>query len=285
MLKNKRRFVVIGVAGALVLLLGGAGIAYAQRPLPPAGDQSFLGGDRFPGGMFGRGYAGAPGRGRRIDGRPLHGVVEVIADLTDMSEEDIIAALRDGETVAEIANGANVELQEIVDAMVAQAESRLGEAVDNGRLTDEQKTEMLERLREELPERLEQPWQPEGPKGGLFGQFGDAFWTRYDAVAEALGLDPEDLFTELHDGQTLAEIAEELGVDTEEIRQALDEAGEALRAEAIQQAAEDGRITEDQAEWMLEGLEKGFLPRERGLGCGEGFQAPRGRGRGRGMGW
>jgi hypothetical protein len=51
--------------------------------------------------------------------------------------------------------------------------------------------------------------------------------------------------------------------------------GEAMR-QAIEQAVEDGAMSREQADWMLEGLEKGFTPGGRGFGPGFG---------GRGRGW
>ncbi|MCS7283552.1 MAG: hypothetical protein NZ769_09470, partial [Anaerolineae bacterium] len=57
---------------------------------------------------------------------------------------------------------------------------------------------------------------PQVPKGWGFGRWmgrgmgcwgGSDFWKEFDAVAEALGLTPEDLFSQLRSGKTLEEIA------------------------------------------------------------------------------
>lgn len=281
MLKNKKWYIVLGAVGALVLLLGGVGIAYAQGPQRPMDGQPLCGRGRFPGGgMFG----GRPFGGGPMRGSPFQGLVEVTAEVTGLSEDEVVAALEDGQTFAEIAEAVGVDPQEIVDAAIAEAESRLEEAVDDGRLTEEQMDQMLERLAEDLPERLEQPWQPGGPMGGVFGQFGEGFWTMYDAVAEAVGVTPEDLFTELHEGKSVAEIAEEQGVEMEAVRDALEDARVEARKQAIEQAVEDGRMSEEQADWLLEGLEQGFVPGGRGFDRGRGFRPGHG-GHGRGMGW
>jgi predicted transcriptional regulator len=97
-------------------------------------------------------------------------------------------------------------------------------------------------------------------------QAGHSPWATYDTVAEALGLTPDELFAELHEGKTLSEIAEEQGVEMDEVREAVSAAQVEAQKAAIEQAVEDGRLTEEQADWMLEGLEKGFLPARRGLG-------------------
>lgn len=280
MLKNKKWAIALGVAGALVLVLGGVGIAYAQWPQPPGDGESLFGGGRFPGmGILGgRAFGDGPMRGGPFRGGH-QGLVKVTAELTDLSEDEVVAALEEGQTFAEIAAAEGVEAQEIVDAALTEAETRLQEAVDAGRLSEEQVDQMLERLAEELPERLEQPWQMGG-----FGPFGEGFWTMYDEVAEALGLTPEALFSELHDGKSLEEIAEAQGVEMEAVRDALEAARGELMQEAIARAVENGRMTQEQADWLLEGIEQGFLPRGRGFGDGRGCR-PGHTGRGRGMDW
>ncbi len=99
----------------------------------------------------------------------------------------------------------------------------------------------------------------------------------FDTVAEALGLTPQEFFTELHDeGKTVTEIAEEKGIDIETVQDAVGAArGEAMR-EAVEQAVEDGKLTQEQADWLLEGLEQGFFPGGRGMGRGGHFGFRRG---------
>ncbi len=109
--------------------------------------------------------------------------------------------------------------------------------------------------------------------GRGFGGFGGS-WATFDAVAEALGLTPEQLFSELHSGKTLEEIAEEKGVDIQKVYEAAQAARVQQMKDAIQQAVEDGRMTQEQADWLLEGLEKGYFPMGRGFGFGRGFRCP-----------
>ena len=113
--------------------------------------------------------------------------------------------------------------------------------------------------------------------------WGGRSWTQFDAAAEALGLTPDELFAELHDGgKTLAEIAEEQGVDMEAVQDALNANRSESMKQAIQQAVEDGRLSQEQADWLLEGLEKGFHLGGRGMGFGGGHMFGGGRGTGRG---
>jgi hypothetical protein len=105
---------------------------------------------------------------------------------------------------------------------------------------------------------------------GLFGGARGGGWTMLDAAAEALGLSPVELFTELHAGQTIDEVAEAQGVGVEAVQDATNAARAAAMREQIEQAVADGTMTQEQADWMLEGLEKGFSPMGRGFGPGRG---------------
>jgi hypothetical protein len=93
-------------------------------------------------------------------------------------------------------------------------------------------------------------------------------WKMFDVQAEALGLTPEELFAELHAGKSLADIAEARGVDLEAVREAIEAARAEGMKEAIRQKVEEGRLSQDQADWMLKGLELGFMPGRRGFGHG-----------------
>jgi hypothetical protein len=95
----------------------------------------------------------------------------------------------------------------------------------------------------------------------------------------------DELSTQLWGGRTLADLADEAGVDLQTLRDAVEAANqvaiETAMRDAIEQALEDGSITQEQADWLLQGLEQGFLPMGRGFGFGHGMM--RGSGFGRGM--
>jgi uncharacterized membrane protein len=119
------------------------------------------------------------------------------------------------------------------------------------------------------------PEAPFGCRGRGFGLWGGS-WTMFDTAAEALGLTPEEYFAELHDGKTLEEIAEAQGVELEAVQEAMNASRSEAMREAIAQAVEDGNLTQEQADWLLEGLEQGFMGR--GFGFGHGMRGGFGRG-------
>jgi hypothetical protein len=79
------------------------------------------------------------------------------------------------------------------------------------------------------------------------------------AAAEALGMTPEELSTQLWGGKTLADLAEENGVALEEVQAAVEAALETALRDRIAQAVENGAITQEHADWLLEGLDQGFI--------------------------
>ena len=95
--------------------------------------------------------------------------------------------------------------------------------------------------------------------GMIQGEFGRGMmWSNGEpmmvTVADALGLEVEDLFTALHNGQTLTEIAEAQGVELDTVYDAmLTEA-----AEHMTLAVEAGTITQEQADehltWMRDNI-------------------------------
>ena len=107
--------------------------------------------------------------------------------------------------------------------------------------------------------------------GGFFGMGGDR-WTMFDTAAEALGLSPEEYFSELHGGKSLTEIAEDQGVDMDAVQEAMNDARADAMQGAVEQAVEDGTISQEQADWMLEGMGQGFFP----MGMGRGRMGGRG---------
>ena len=110
--------------------------------------------------------------------------------------------------------------------------------------------------------------EPEGPPawcGRGFG-FRGGSWAMFDAQAEALGLTPEELFAELHGGKSLADVAEAQGVELETVQEALRTTRTDSMKEAIEQAVEGGQLSQEKADWLLKGLELGFMPEGRGFG-------------------
>lgn len=91
------------------------------------------------------------------------------------------------------------------------------------------------------------------------------------AYAQKLNIPATDLETRLNNGETMAQIAVSQGLTLEQFRTLMVEA----RTQAIDQALQDGKLTQDQSDWM----------KQRGAGQMAGGQMGNGRGmRGGGQG-
>lgn len=118
------------------------------------------------------------------------------------------------------------------------------------------------------PETPQCTWPFGWARGGILGDLGDA-------IASKLGITRADLDKAVEEArQEAIEQAVEEGRITEEQAQWMLNPTEAMKAQ-IQQMVEEGRITQEQADWMLQGLEQGYMPMMRGFG-GRGFGGMRG---------
>jgi hypothetical protein len=78
----------------------------------------------------------------------------------------------------------------------------------------------------------------------------------------------DELSTALQGGKTLEQVASDQGVDFAKVQEAIQAAHATELRTRIQQAVDDGTITQENADWLLEGLDKGFIgvPGAFGLG-------------------
>ena len=78
--------------------------------------------------------------GRRL--HRFHAGLDVAAATIGITEADLVEALRDGQTVAEVAEANGVDAQAVIDDLVAEVNTRVDEAVDNDDLDAERAAEI-----------------------------------------------------------------------------------------------------------------------------------------------
>jgi uncharacterized protein (DUF433 family) len=93
-----------------------------------------------------------------------------------------------------------------------------------------------------------------------------------DAAAKALGMTSADLTAQLEAGNSLADIASAQGVDVRTVQDAIQAARNTEIKTQINNAVTAGTISQDKANWLLEGLSKGFLNGPDGFGFGFGLE-------------
>lgn len=92
---------------------------------------------------------------------------------------------------------------------------------------------------------------------GMGGGFKGAFGGNSVVIMDVLGLTHEELYELRLEGKTLAEIAAAQGVSEDALFSAMLE----QRQEILQAAVEEGRITQEQADFMLQNMEQSILTR------------------------
>ena len=123
----------------------------------------------------------------------------------------------------------------------------LQELVDDGTLTAEQADTVAQHLVENAPKRGEHQGRRAGKRGERRGR---VLGQQADALAELFGIDAETLRSELSDGSSLADIADEHGVDVAEVIDLLVNAA----SDRLDQAVESGRLSAEEAAQKLADL-------------------------------
>ena len=179
----------------------------------------------------------------------------VVASALGITVGELEAYREDGARLPEIAEELGVDVEGVKAAVDAAKTDAVNQAVADGTITQEQADQIL---------------SGEGRRGGrgngLLRQIFDRE-AKQAVVAGALGIAVDELEAYREDGTRLPEIVEELGVDVESVKAAVD----AAKTDAVNQAVEDGTITQEQADQILSSEGRP------GRG-GRGFGGPGGRG-------
>jgi polyhydroxyalkanoate synthesis regulator phasin len=110
---------------------------------------------------------------------PFRVKLEAAAGYVGMSQAQLREAFEDGKTLAQLARDRGKSVDGLVDALVERAEQKLDDAVEDGRLTEAEKRDMLSGLRERItdmvngrfpadPPEFRHRIEPDGPRPGSF---------------------------------------------------------------------------------------------------------------------
>lgn len=103
-------------------------------------------------------------------GKGSIGKVKIWADALSMTEEEFREARRSGKTIAEIAKEKGIEQSDLVEKVITVRAERLKELVNEGKFTQEEADQMLERMRQRINDRLDDPaGKPEWAGKGCSG--------------------------------------------------------------------------------------------------------------------
>jgi polyhydroxyalkanoate synthesis regulator phasin len=142
------------------------------------------------------------------DQQPAGALIRTTAELTGLEPSAVMEALRNGQSLAQIAAANGQSGEAVVQAVVDKATERLDQLVANGRIAQEEADQMITRLTErantlvndtELGQKIEQrrdQHQDRIVQGALV-----------QTTSELTGLSKADIMERLRNGESLAEIA------------------------------------------------------------------------------
>lgn len=168
-----------------IAVIGGAGVASAETGDEAPEDSTVTEEGQRPEGR--RGHRGSGLRG--------------LSEALDLEGSEIRELIEGGQTVAEIAADQGVDIDAFIAAQVAKAQAH---ADENGK-EDFDAAALTERLTAMANGAVQLGGGHRGPKGPS------------DAVQELLGLDGDAIKAAIQDGSTLAEVAADQGVSTDDL--------------------------------------------------------------------
>ncbi|MGD2252795.1 MAG: DUF4230 domain-containing protein [Anaerolineales bacterium] len=237
----------IGIMVVLLVAAGTAGVALAQGNSP---DHLLFEGEDPPADWSGRRMPHRRGGGIGQEG-PLHDLmIGAMAEALGLPATELEERLGDGERLSAIAQDQGLDADAFCQLMQQIRQQVMEEAIAQGLVPQVQADRMWGRM-------PDGGFGGRGPSRGSRGRLGldgergevvplhDAMM---GALAEALGLSVDELQQQLDDGATIRQIIEQQGLDPEVLHTSFQEA----REQAIAEALEEGLITQEQAERMLE---------------------------------
>jgi hypothetical protein len=155
------------------------------------------------GGARGRG-GNRPPIGDRPNGDGLRDIVQIVVDATGLEAQDLMQQLRDGAILADIITANGGDVNTVIAEAFAIVTERTNQAVTDGKITQAQADEILANAETRITELIHNPI-PDDVRGEGRGQGGDVR-EAVQAVAEATGLEAQEIMQQLRDGATLSEI-------------------------------------------------------------------------------
>lgn len=254
------RFVAVVLALLAVVALAGGYTVWAQSPSPTPQTPTTPG-PQQPKGMWNGGRGMYRGFGSQAE-------LAAVAKALNMTTDQLVAQLRSGKTIADLAQAAGVDLQTVYNAAqaarVTAQKANIEAAVSAGNLS-----------------RQKADWMIAGLDKGYYNQ-GQAFplggysvaQAQRAAIAQALKLTPEQLTVQLWAGKSISDLATAAGVNLTDVQNAAQAARVKAMTDQVNAAVTAGTISQDQGNWLLQGLQAGYL-NQGGQGLG-GMRGPGG---------
>ncbi len=235
---------LIATATTAAVLVGGTVAAGAAVRSAGRTEQGLSPGDEQP-----------PDRRAVLRRRVLAEAVRVAAETIGVEPAELVAAVRSGTPVAEVATQRGVDPEAVVGALVAAAEGGIERAVDTGRIGVERAATLRERA-PDIAARLVDATRPPGSNQSPTASQPHASLRRralraaVEIAAQTIGVEPESVVRAHRAGQSVGDLATENGVLPQTVIDALVEAA----AGRLDEAVARGRLDAVRASSIMERL-------------------------------
>ena len=143
--------------------------------------------------------------------------LDPIANLIGIDARTLWGELKEGKSIAEVAQANGVDPQTIIDALVAEVQAEIDEALAAGRISPEEAAEKSAGIAERITYYVNETAKVLKNDG----KRGEDERRELESIANLIGIDLRTLWGELKAGKSIAEVAQANGVDPQTIIDAL----------------------------------------------------------------
>lgn len=186
-------------------------------------------------------------------------ILRKVSQVLDMEPNELLPQLKEGRTIAQIAEERGISVSTVVDELLVPVKERLDKAVVDGKLSQEQAEQGLSKAEARITEMVQNATPQDIVRhraGKLISQDKRAGRTKVllNQVCQIVNLDSEEMLAQLKEGKKIVEIAQEQGVSRDELLQALTDRAQ----ERLDKAVSEGKLDGDKAVEMMPKIEEGL---------------------------
>ena len=179
-------------------------------------------------------------------------VVGSAATVFGMTGEQLVAELQNDKTLAQVAEELGIDVEVFKVDLLDQIDQNLGTAVAEGKLTQAQADAIFHEIKEYIDRIVNGHFGPCHRPGDGPGHRLPLARLVVGSAATVFGMEGEQLVAELQNDKTLAQVAEELGIDVEVFKvDLLDQIDQNLGT-----AVAEGKLTQAQADAIFQQIQE-----------------------------
>ncbi|MFW5437544.1 hypothetical protein [Paenibacillus apiarius] len=164
-----------------------------------------------------RNELGGKGRGGFGDKIWRHGnMIKTTATVLNVDEASITASLKEGKTLAEIAEANGLSKEDYLQIIIAAETESINAEVTGGKVTQEQADKILSSLSERLTKQIEGTGLAGVHEGKRVGHGGMGFGNP-EVLTQILGITQDDLRTEMEAGKSILDVATAKGISEDDL--------------------------------------------------------------------